>query len=100
MDRNACSVIQEISSDEIENEEFLEFALENLDELLSYIESARTNIRIHRDITGEMWFGWRSGLQAISVFVNPLELHLLLEFRNYYISDFWILPASYLKEGN
>ena len=88
------------SRDEIENEEFLEFALENINQLLSYIESARTNIRIHRGITGEMWFGWHSGLQAISVFVNPLKLHLLLEFRNYSISDFCILPASYLKERN
>ena len=33
------------------------FAVENISELLSYIESGRVNIRIHRDITGEMWFG-------------------------------------------
>jgi len=47
------------SRDEIENEEFLEFALENINQLLSYIESAKTNSRIHRDITGEMCFRWR-----------------------------------------
>ncbi len=44
-------------SDEIDDPEFLEFAIENLSGLLSYIESGRINIRIHRDITGEMWFG-------------------------------------------
>ena len=49
--------MQEILSDEIDDHKFLEFAIENLDELLSYIESGRVNIRIHRDITGEMWFG-------------------------------------------
>jgi hypothetical protein len=31
--------------------------MENLNELLSYIDSGRINIRIHRYITGEMWFG-------------------------------------------
>ncbi|MCP4370560.1 MAG: hypothetical protein GY797_20970 [Deltaproteobacteria bacterium] len=44
--------------DEIDDPEFLDFAIENIDELLSYIESGRINIRIHRDITGEMWFGY------------------------------------------
>ncbi len=44
-------------SDEIEDEEFLEFAIENLEELFSYIINGNLNIRIHRDITGEMWFG-------------------------------------------
>ncbi len=56
MDCDTCLIMQEILSDEIEDEEFFEFAIENLDELLSYIVSERTNIRIHRDITGEMWF--------------------------------------------
>ncbi len=49
--------MQEILSDEIEDEEFLEFAIENLEELFSYIINGNLNIRIHRDITGEMWFG-------------------------------------------
>jgi hypothetical protein len=44
MDCDTCLVMQEILSDEIEDEEFLEFAKGNL------------NIRIHRDIEGEMWF--------------------------------------------
>ncbi len=50
-------VMQEILSDEIEDEEFLDFAIENIDELTSYITNGNLNIRIHRDITGEMWFG-------------------------------------------
>ncbi len=57
MDCDTCLVMQEILSDEIEDEEFLEFAIDNLDELLSYIAKGNSNIRIHRDITGEMWFG-------------------------------------------
>ncbi len=57
MDCDTCLKMQEILSDEIDDPEFLEFAIENLSELLSYIESGRVNIRICRDITGEMWFG-------------------------------------------
>ncbi|MBC8549375.1 MAG: hypothetical protein H8D23_06960 [Candidatus Brocadiales bacterium] len=49
--------MQEILSDDIEDEEFLQFAIENLRELLSYIAKGNLNIRIHRDIIGEMWFG-------------------------------------------
>ncbi len=56
-DCDTCLKIQEILSDEIEDEEFLNFAIENLDELSSYIINGNLNIRIHRDITGEMWFG-------------------------------------------
>jgi hypothetical protein len=49
--------MQEILRDEIDDPEFLEFAIDNLEELLSYIAKGNLNIRIHRDITGEMWFG-------------------------------------------
>jgi hypothetical protein len=48
--------MQEILSDEIEDEEFFDFAIDNLEELISYIIKGNLNIRIHRDITGEMWF--------------------------------------------
>ncbi len=61
MDCDTCLVMQEILSDEIEDEEFLEFAIENLEELSSHIINGNLNIRIHRYITGEMWFvvcGW------------------------------------------
>jgi hypothetical protein len=54
---DTCLIMQEILSDEIEDEEFLNFAIENLEELSSYIINGNLNIRIHRDITGEMWFG-------------------------------------------
>ncbi|MHC4183173.1 MAG: hypothetical protein ACYSR0_07480 [Planctomycetota bacterium] len=37
--------------------EFLEFAIENYSEMFGYINTGRVNIRIHRDITGKMWFG-------------------------------------------
>jgi len=54
MDCDTCLVMQEILSDEIEDEEFLEFAIDNIDELFSHIINGNLNIRIHRDITGEM----------------------------------------------
>ena len=57
MDCDTCLVMQEILSDEIEDTEFFYFAIDNLSELLSYIESGNLNIRIHRDISGEVWFG-------------------------------------------
>ena len=57
MDCDTCLVMQEIFGDEIEDEEFLNFAIDNFDELFSYIIEGNLNIRIHRDIEGEMWFG-------------------------------------------
>jgi hypothetical protein len=54
---DTCSVIQEILGDEIDDEEFLEFAIVNLKEPLSYIAKGNLNISIHRDIEGEMWVG-------------------------------------------
>jgi hypothetical protein len=52
MDCDTCLKMQEILSDEIDDPEFLEFAIDNLSELLSYITTDNLNIRIHRDITG------------------------------------------------
>jgi hypothetical protein len=57
MDCDTCFKMQEILSDEIDDPEFLEFAVENYSEMFGYINTGRVNIRIHRDITGEMWFG-------------------------------------------
>ena len=57
MDCDTCLVIQEILSDEIEDDEFLEFAIKNFSEMMGYIAKGNLNIRIHRDITGEMWVG-------------------------------------------
>ncbi len=59
MDCDTCLIMQEILSDEIEDEDFLDFAIDNLEELFSYTINGNLNIRIHRDITGEMWFGVR-----------------------------------------
>jgi hypothetical protein len=52
-----CFKMQEILRDEIDDEEFLEFAIENYSEMVGYINTGRVNIRIHRDIEGKMWFG-------------------------------------------
>ena len=42
---------------DISDPEFLAFAIENHSELFGYIVQGNLNIRIHQDITGEMWFG-------------------------------------------
>ena len=57
MDCDNCLIMQEIFSDEISDSEFLEFAIKNLSEMFEYITQGNLNIRIHRNITDEMWFG-------------------------------------------
>ncbi len=57
LDCNTCLKMQEILSDEIDDPEFLNFAVENISELFGYLATGRVNIRICRDITGEIWFG-------------------------------------------
>ncbi|HDY88252.1 MAG TPA: hypothetical protein ENH82_09090 [bacterium] len=59
MDCVTCFKMQEMLSDEIDDPEFLNFAIDNFSVLFSYIDSGNLNIRIHSDITGEMWFGVR-----------------------------------------
>ncbi len=44
---------KKILTDEFDDPEFLAFAIENHSELFGYIATGR----IHRDITGKMWFG-------------------------------------------
>ncbi len=44
VDCDTCFIMQEILSDKIDDPEFLEFAIENLDELLSYIINGNLNI--------------------------------------------------------
>ncbi len=48
---------KQILTDEIEDEEFLEFVIKNFSEMMGYIATGRINIRILRDITGKIWFG-------------------------------------------
>ncbi len=50
-------ISKQILTDEIQDPELLNFAIENYTELFLYIKDGIINIRIHRDITGEMWFG-------------------------------------------
>ncbi len=57
MDCDTCFKMQEILSDEIDDAELLEFAIKNFSEMMGYIAQGNLNIRIHRDITGKMWFG-------------------------------------------
>ena len=45
---------RQILTDEIEDAEFLEFAITNFSEMMGYIAKGNLNIRIHRDITGKM----------------------------------------------
>ena len=55
---DTCLIVLELLIDKIEDEEFFEFAIENLHELLSYISTEILNIRIQRDNTCEMCLGW------------------------------------------
>ena len=57
MDCDTCLKMQEILSDEIEDEEFFDFAINNFSVMMGYIAQGNLNIRIHRDITGDMWLG-------------------------------------------
>ncbi len=50
-------ISKQILTDEIQDTELLSFAIENYTELFLYIKDGIINIRIHRDITGEIWFG-------------------------------------------
>ncbi len=56
MDCDTYLKMQEILRDEIDDLEFLNFAVYNISELFGYLATGRVNIRICRDITGEMWF--------------------------------------------
>ncbi len=47
---------KQILTDEIQDSEPLNFAVENISELFGYLATGRVNIRICRDVTGEMWF--------------------------------------------
>ncbi len=57
MDCVTCFKMQEMLSDEIDDPELLNFTVENISELFGYLATDKLNIRIHRDITGDMWFG-------------------------------------------
>jgi hypothetical protein len=50
-------MFEQILIDEIQDTEFLNFAVYNISELFGYLATGRVNIRIHRDIEGKMWFG-------------------------------------------
>ena len=50
-------IAKQILTDEINDPEFLEFAIKSYYKLLYYIAKGNLNIRIHRDIEGRMWFG-------------------------------------------
>ncbi len=54
---NSSKIEKLILEDEFDDEEFLEFAIENYSEMFGYINTGRVNIRIHRDIEGKIWFG-------------------------------------------
>ncbi len=48
----SCQIEKQILTDEIQDPEFLNFAVENISELFGYLATGRVNIRIHRDFTG------------------------------------------------
>jgi hypothetical protein len=56
IDCDTCLIMQEILNDEIDDPEFLEFAIDSLNELASYIAKGNVSIRIHRNDVDEIWF--------------------------------------------
>lgn len=52
----AFRLYEQILKDDISDSEFLNFALENLNELSSYLAEGNLNIRIHRNDVDEIWF--------------------------------------------
>ncbi len=52
----AFRMYEQILSDEINDPEFLAFAIGNLNELSSYVAKGKTDIRIHRNDVDEIWF--------------------------------------------
>ncbi len=53
----SCQIEKQILTDEFQDTEFFAFAIENFNELFVHTATGRVNIRIHRDIEGEMWLG-------------------------------------------
>jgi len=53
----SLKIAKQILTDEIKDQEFLEFAIMSYYKLLYYIAKGNLNIRIHRDIEDRMWFG-------------------------------------------
>ncbi len=54
---DTCFKMQKILRDEIDDPEFLEFAIDHYSEMFGYINTGRVTINLHRDIEGNMWFG-------------------------------------------
>ncbi|MCP4254455.1 MAG: hypothetical protein GY775_13820 [Candidatus Scalindua sp.] len=52
----AFRMYEKILRDEINDQEFLSFAIGNINELSSYIAKGKENIRIHRNDVDELWF--------------------------------------------
>lgn len=52
----ALKTCEKILANEIKDEEFLSFAIENIEELFSYIAKGNLSIRIHRNDADEIWF--------------------------------------------
>ncbi len=93
----SCQIENQILTDEIDDPEFLEFAVENISELFGYIATGRVNIRICRDITGEMWFGvgqGQIGNQDFLLFINYLLISLYSLFARLESRFFNILYCS------
>ncbi len=53
-------ITKQILEDEIDDPEFLEFAIENYSEMFGYINTGRVSIRIHRDIEGKINLQFRA----------------------------------------
>ncbi len=62
MDRGTYFKMHEILKGEIDDPEFLAFAIEHYSEMFGYINTGRVNISLHRDIEGKLWSGGGMGV--------------------------------------
>jgi hypothetical protein len=53
----SSKIVEQLLREEIIDPEFLSFAIDNFNEILNYLFDGVVNIRIHRDIEGNIWFG-------------------------------------------
>ncbi len=72
----SSKIAKQILEDEFDDEEFLDFAIDNYSEMFGYISTGRVNIRIHRDIEGPP--NNPSGRPVISLWILMFKFPLMI----------------------
>ena len=56
-EETSIKIVEQLLREEINDLEFLSFAIDNFGEILNCLMDGVVNIMIHRDIEGNIWFG-------------------------------------------